>query len=51
MITALDASLIGPNFPSPASSQKNAHIDTAFILWGTGKVWMDMDFLKFEIIR
>ena len=28
-----------------------AHIDTPFILWGSGKVWIDMDSLKFEVVN
>jgi hypothetical protein len=27
------------------------HIDTAFILYGSGKAWIDMDSLKFKIIK
>jgi hypothetical protein len=27
------------------------HIDTPFIFWGSGKVWIDMDSLKFEVIK
>ena len=27
------------------------HIDTAFIFWGGGKVWIDMDSLKFEVVK
>lgn len=27
------------------------HIDTAFIFYGSGKVWIDMDSLKFKIIK
>ena len=27
------------------------HIDIAFIFWGSGKVWIDMDSLKFEIVK
>ena len=27
------------------------HIDTAFIFYGSGKVWIDMDSLKFEVVR
>jgi RNA polymerase sigma factor (sigma-70 family) len=28
-----------------------AHIDTPFILWGSGKAWIDMDSLKFEVVN
>ena len=27
------------------------HIDTAFIFYGSGKAWIDMDSLKFKIIK
>jgi RNA polymerase sigma factor (sigma-70 family) len=27
------------------------HIDTPFIFWGGGKVWIDMDSLKFEVVN
>jgi RNA polymerase sigma factor (sigma-70 family) len=27
------------------------HIDTAFIFYGSGKIWIDMDSLKFKIIK
>jgi hypothetical protein len=31
--------------------ENTQHIDTAFIFWGSGKVWIDMDSLKFEIVK
>ena len=27
------------------------HIDTPFIFWGSGKVWIDMDSLTFEVVK
>jgi hypothetical protein len=27
------------------------HIDTAFIFWGSGKVWIDMDSIKFNVVK
>jgi len=32
-------------------AEDTAHIDTPFILWGSGKVWIDMDSLKFEVVN
>ena len=32
-------------------AEDTAHIDTPFILWGSGKVWIDMDSLKFEVVK
>jgi hypothetical protein len=27
------------------------HLDTAFILYGSGRAWIDMDSLKFRIVK
>jgi RNA polymerase sigma factor (sigma-70 family) len=32
-------------------AEDTAHIDTPFILWGSGKAWIDMDSLKFEVVN
>ena len=34
-----------------AVQDNTQHIDTAFIFWGSGQIWIDMDSLKFEIIK
>jgi RNA polymerase sigma factor (sigma-70 family) len=38
-------------FVTGAIAKDTRHIDTPFILWGSGKVWIDMESLKFEVVK
>ena len=34
-----------------AIGKETTHVDTPFILWGSGKAWIDMESLKFEVVK
>ncbi len=49
---SLKGTLGWTHFSAAGAIAKDAgHIDTPFIFWGSGKVWIDMDSLTFEVIN